>query len=307
MAGEASHREFLDSAVLARLARLTLDARRPMLGSVTGIHRSATRGSSVEFAEYRKYAPGDDTRRLDWRVYARTDRFYMKEFEADTNLRCLLVLDSSHSMDFAGRHGRKFDYARKLAATLAYLLSHQGDAVGLTCFAERAVHDIPPRRSPAHLKHIFDTLASVKPAGKTALLETLHAIAEKVKRRALVIVISDFFTDVGPLLDCFQHMRFQKHDLAVFHLLDRQELDFEFDRPIRFVDLESPFQMITDPVVVAAGYRAEIARYLEDIQRGSREFGVDYQRVTTDQDYEKVLAAFLIARLRGAPGAGGAR
>ena len=287
MAGEASHREFLDSAVLARLARLTLDARRPMLGSVTGIHRSATRGSSVEFAEYRKYAPGDDTRRLDWRVYARTDRFYMKEFEADTNLRCLLVLDSSHSMDFAGRHGRKFDYARKLAATLAYLLSHQGDAVGLTCFAERAVHDIPPRRSPAHLKHIFDTLASVKPAGKTALLETLHAIAEKVKRRALVIVISDFFTDVGPL--------------------DRQELDFEFDRPIRFVDLESPFQMITDPVVVAAGYRAEIARYLEDIQRGSREFGVDYQRVTTDQDYEKVLAAFLIARLRGAPGAGGAR
>lgn len=305
MAGEA-HREFLDSAVLARLSRLAVEARAPMLGSVTGIHRSATRGSSVEFAEYRKYVPGDDIRHVDWRVYARTDRFYMKEFEADTNLRCHLVLDSSGSMAFESRHGRKFDYARRLAATLAYLLVHQGDAVGLTCFDGRGATEIPPRRSPAHLKNVFDTLAGVRPGGASAIVETLHTLAEKARRRALVVVFSDFFTEVGPLLDAFQHMRFQKHDLAVFHLLDRQELDFAFDRPIRFVDLESPFQMISDPAMVAAGYRRELDAYLETLQRGSREFGVDYQRVVTDANYEAVIASFLLERLRAQPGAGGA-
>ena len=308
MSTESIHREFLDSAVLARLSALTVNARTPMLGSVTGIHRSATRGSSVEFAEYRKYVPGDDIKHLDWRVYARTDRFYMKEFEADTNLRCVLVVDTSHSMAFAGKTGvSKLDYAKRLAATLAYLLVHQGDAVGLTCFADKAVTEIPPRRSPSHLRHIFDTIATVQAHGPSAIVEMLHEIAEKVRRRALVVVVSDFFTEVDPLLNAFQHMRFQKHDLAVFHLLDRQEIDFNFDRPIRFVDLESRFQMLTDPALIAGGYRAEVDAYLAAMGRGSREFGVDYHRVMLDDDYEKVLAAFLLGRLRKAPGAGGAR
>ncbi len=307
MSTESPHREFLDSAVLARLSALTVNARAPMLGSVTGIHRSATRGSSVEFAEYRKYVPGDDIKNLDWRVYARTDRFYMKEFEADTNLRCVLVMDTSKSMAFAGKDGvSKLAYAKKLAATLAYLLVHQGDAVGLTCFADKAVTEIPPRRSPSHLRHIFDTIATVEAHGPSEIVEMLHQIAEKVRRRALVVVMSDFFTEVEPLLNAFQHMRFQKHDLAVFHLLDKQEINFDFDRPIRFVDLESHFQMLTDPALIAPGYREEVDRYLEAIQRGSREFGVDYNRVMLDDDYEKVLAAFLLQRLKKAPGAGGA-
>lgn len=305
MAGEA-HREFLDSAVLARLSRLALNAREAMLGSVTGIHRSATRGSSVEFAEYRKYVPGDDIRHVDWRVYARTDRFFMKEFEADTNLRCLLLLDASASMGFAAKHGTKFDYARRLAATLAYLLVHQGDAVGLVLFNERGTVEIPPRRSPAHLKAVFDALAAAEPQGRTTLLETVHAYAEKARRRALVVLLSDCFTEPAPLLDGFQHMRFQKHDLAVFHLLDRLEIDFSFGRPMRFADLEGPFQMITDPAVVAQGYREALDAYLESVARGSREFGVDYQRVVTDAGYEQVLAAFLLQRLRAGAGGGAA-
>jgi uncharacterized protein (DUF58 family) len=303
VAGEA-HREFLDSAVLARLSRLSLNAREAMLGSVTGIHRSATRGSSVEFAEYRKYVPGDDIRHIDWRVYARTDRFYMKEFEADTNLRCLLLLDTSASMGFAAKHGTKFEYARRLAATLAYLLVHQGDAVGLVLYNDRGVVEIPPRRSPAQLKAVFDALAGAAPQGGTSLVETLHATAEKARRRALVVVISDCFTDVAPLLDGFQHMRFQKHDLAVFHLLDRLEIDFSFGRPMRFADLEGPFQMVTDPAVSAGGYRRALDAYLESISRGSREFGVDYRRVTTDTGYEQVLAAFMLQRLRAGAGGG---
>jgi len=302
-----NNRSFLDPAVLARLSRLTTSARYPMLGSITGLHKSATRGSSVEFAEYRKYVPGDDIKHVDWSVYARTDRFYMKEFEADTNLRCYLVLDVSGSMGYGDRRGSKFEYAKRLAATLGYLLSEQGDAVGLFCFSDRIVHDIPPRRSPAHLRNIFNTLADLKPAGKTQIVEKMHLLAEKIRPRALVVMLSDFFADVPDLLSGFQHLRFHKHDVVAFHMLDRTEIDFEFDRPIRFADLESSFSMVTDPAVIRSGYRAELDRYLESIQRGCREFDIDYQRVVTDVDYEKVLASFMLQRMGGLAGKGARR
>ncbi|MFT5125439.1 MAG: hypothetical protein ACI9TH_003282 [Kiritimatiellia bacterium] len=292
-----TQRDFLDSGVLSRLSRIVLNARQPMLGTVTGIHKSAARGSSVEFAEYRKYVPGDDIKHIDWQVYARSDRFYIKEFEADTNLRCYIVLDCSASMQFEGEHGSKFDYARKLAATLAYMLVHQGDGVGLTAFNDKVCEDIPPRRSPTHLKSIFDIMGKMTPTGKSAIVDTIHKLAEKISRRAFVIVFSDLFTDIDPLLDAFQHMRFRKHDLSVFHLLDQQEVDFEFDRPIRFVDMESSFDLITDPSMIKGGYRKALDQYLEAMQKGCREFGVDYQRVITSADYEKVLSSFLLERV----------
>ncbi|MFC1461422.1 DUF58 domain-containing protein [Verrucomicrobiota bacterium] len=299
----AHNREFLEPEVLSRLSRLSVSSRLPMIGSVTGMHKSATRGSSVEFAEYRKYVQGDDVRHVDWRVFARSDRFYMKEFEADTNLRCYIVLDTSGSMGFTQRHGSKFDYARRAAATLAYLLVQQGDAVGLLCFTDKTVHDISPRRTPSHLKNIFDTLAQINPDGRTEIVQTIHDLAEKIRNRALVIVFSDFFTQAEPLLDCFQHMRFRKHDLAVFHLLDRLELDFVFDRPIRFVDMESTYSTISDPSVIRAGYRRELDRHMTAIKRGCEEFNVDYHRVITDTDYETILASFLLQRMRKKPGA----
>lgn len=289
--------DLLDSAVLARLSRLTVPARIPMQGNITGIHRSATRGSSVEFAEYRKYVPGDDIKHVDWRVFARSDRFYMKEFEADTNLRCCIVLDTSASMGFVGDFGSKLDYARRLAATLAYLLSHQGDAVGLISFAEKLIQNIPARHSPAHLRHVFDTLKTLEPQGGSAIVQTLHEAAERIPQRALVIVMSDLFTDVDELFNGFQHMRFRKHDLAVFHLLDKREIDFQFDRPIRFVDMESNYTMITDPSMIETEYRHAVQEYLNAVTRGCREFGVDYQRVMTDSNYEKVLASFLLQRM----------
>jgi len=280
---------FLDPKALARLAQLELVARGPMEGSVSGRHQSPHRGASVEFAEYRKYVTGDDPRHLDWRVVARSDRYYLKEFEADTNLRCYLVLDCSGSMAF----GDKFTYARRLAATLGYLAVHQGDAVGLTCGPQ----EIPPRRNPAHLQHINIALAAASPSGPTNLVETLHTLAEKIRRRALVIVFSDCFADPTALLNCFQHLRFRKHDLAVFHLLDRSEIDFHFDRPIRFVDMESTASVVAEPGLIFTRYRAALDNYLATMRDGCREFKVDYRRITTDEDYEKVLAAFLLARL----------
>lgn len=300
MSVEASHK-FLDSAVIARLSRLQVLARKPMIGSVTGIHRSAHRGSSVEFAEYRKYVPGDETRHLDWRVYARTDRFFMKEFEADTNLRCYLVLDASGSMNFSSKHGSKFDYAVRLAGTLAYLLAQQGDAVGLACFTGETVKEIPARHTPSHLKHIFDTLTKIQPNGKTQIIQLIHDLAEKIKRRAMVMIFSDLFTDAQQLLDCFQHMRFRKHDLAVFHIIDRQELEFDFERPIRFVDLESPASLLTDPAVIHGTYQSLMNKFLNEMKRGCQEFNVDYQFVVTDSDYEAVLASFLLQRMRNRP------
>ena len=305
---ESADSRFLDPQVLARLMRQFLHARLPMVGNVSGHHKSPHRGSSVEFAEYRKYVPGDDIRRLDWRVYGRTDRFYMREFEADTNLRCYLVVDCSASMGFAGAHGSKLDYARRLAATLAYLIVQQGDAVGLQCFGERAVFDVPPRRNPAHLRHIFETLAKVEPKGETALIPTLHEFAEKIKQRALVMIFSDFFCNVEDLLSCFQHLRFQKHDLAVFHLLDRHEIEFDFDRPVRFVDLESPGSLLAEPAVIRSHYLDRLHEYLERLRQACHQFNADYRQVVTDQDYEKVLAAFLVERTRhkGAAAAGNA-
>jgi uncharacterized protein (DUF58 family) len=283
---------WLDSQVLNRLMHLVLMSRSPMEGSVSGLHKSPHRGSSVEFAEYRNYVPGDDIRRLDWRVFARTDRFFLKEYEAETNLRCYFVLDASGSMKF----GAKIVYAKRLIATLAYITAHQGDAAGLVCAQAKSTLEIPPRRNPAHLKVLFETLDDVEARGETGLISALHDLAEKVRRRALVIVVSDFFCDLEPLLNCFQHLRFQKHDLAIFHLLDRAELDFQFDRPVRFVDLESSMSLVTEPSTIRDEYLRQFHLFLDQLRGGCNEFGVDYRQVITDQDYERVLADFLIER-----------
>lgn len=292
--------QFLDQQVLARLMAQPLMARLPMEGTVSGHHKSPHRGSSVEFAEYRNYVPGDDIRRLDWRVLGRTDRYYMKEFEAETNLRCYMVLDCSASMRFAGKHGSKMDFAKRLIATLAYLIVHQGDAAGLICVDEKNVFEVPPRRNPAHLKLILETLEKSKPRGETGLTRSLHQLAESVRRRALVIVFSDLFSDPDSLLSCFQHLRFQKHDLAVFHLLDRMELEFQFDRPIRFVDLENSFSLVTEPAAIRQEYLNQLHLFLERMRLGCHEFNSDYRQVVTDQDYGTVLSDFLGERARRA-------
>jgi uncharacterized protein (DUF58 family) len=289
-------RAFLDPAVLARLMRQQLVTRFPMEGSVSGHHKSPHRGSSVEFAEYRNYVPGDDLRRLDWRVFGRTDRFYMKEFEADTNLRCYLVLDTSASMSFTGKHGSRLDYARKIAASLAYLTIQQGDAAGLVCVGEKKTIEIPAKRNPAHLQLIFDTLEQVEAKGTTNIVQALHDLAEKARRRALIIVLTDGFEDADALLNCFQHLRFQKHDLVMFQLLDRMEMDFQFDRPVRFNDLESSYNLVTEPNTIRDEYLAQLHRHLKRLKEGCNQFNADYRQVILDQDYEKLLADFLSER-----------
>jgi uncharacterized protein (DUF58 family) len=292
-------RSFIDARVLSRLAGVPFLSRRAMLGNVSGRHPSPHRGSSVEFAEYRKYVAGDDLRRLDWRVYGRSDRFYVKEFEADTNLRCCFILDTSGSMGFGSAGTPKIEYARKLAGSLAYLGVQQGDAVGVSCVAKGVVRNLPPTRNPAHLQVIFDILEEAKPQGETRLEAVLHELAETIRQRALIVILSDLFIEPDLLRGCFQHLHFRKHDVAVFHLLDPQELSFNFRRPMRFLDMEGGPAIFAEPNDIADRYHKALQMYLTELRQVVLESSVDFHQVSIDEDYEQVLARFLVGRARG--------
>jgi uncharacterized protein (DUF58 family) len=299
MSAEQPRRSFLDAQILARLAAAPFFARRPMLGTVSGRHPSPHRGSSVEFAEYRKYVPGDDLRRLDWRAYGRSDRYYIKEFEADTNLRCCLVVDTSGSMGFGSAETTKIDLARRIAGSLGYLASQQGDAVGLACVAGGIVRNVPPRRNAAHLRLVLDQLEQIKPQGETQLVPVLHELAETIRQRALILIVSDLFVEPKLLASCFQHLRFRRHDVAVFHLLDPLELSFTFRRPMRFLDMEGGPAIFAEPNDISARYHRALQEYQQALKQAVLESAIDYHRVLLDESYEQALMRFLIGRSQG--------
>ncbi len=303
MAVDRTDRTFVDPKILGRLAAIPLSARRPMQGSVSGRHASPHRGASVEFAEYRKYVPGDDLRRLDWRAHGRTDRYYVKEFEADTNLRCCLIVDTSGSMGFGSTGLSKFEVAQRIAASIAYLAVQQGDAVGLSCVADGVVKSLPMKRNPAHLRLVFDLLEQAQSAGPTKLVSTLHELAETIRQRALVVIISDFFVDPSELRECFEHFRFRKHDLAAFHLLDPQEIGFSFQRPMRFIDMEGGTSIFAEPNDIAERYRKALETYLTSLKQVAVETGLDYHRMLIDEPFDASLMRFLTGRTK----AGGVR
>ena len=288
---------FIDNVLLSRLGSLPIESHAPMLGNVAGKHRSPHRGSSVEFAEYRKYVAGDDTRRLDWKAFARSDRFYIKEFEADTNLRAYFVVDASGSMNFTGAGESKIQVARRIAASLAYLLVNQGDAAGLSICTDKLHLEVPPSRRAAHLERFFSTLGKVQPSGETGLIQALHSITEKIGQRAFVVILSDLFTDTAALGDALQHLRYRKHDISVFHLMDPLELGFEFDRPHRFVDLEDGTSIVAEPNLIADEYKSALRDFLAAVRTKCHDASADYQLVTTDTPLEPLLRDFLTARL----------
>ena len=291
-----SQHSFIDPKVLARLSGLGLHTRIPMLGSVSGRHRSPVRGSSLEFAEYRKYVPGDDIRRMDWRAWGRSDRFYIKEFEADTNLRLCLIVDTSGSLNFTVDGISKINYIKSLAGTLAHLASRQGDAVGLYCAGKNFHTEIKPKRNATHLRIVLDKLAEIKAEGGTGLAESLHEAAEGIDQRALVVVISDLYIEPDILNSCFQHLRFRKHDVVTFHLLDQSEVDFDFDRPTRFVDMEGGVPIMADPSLVSKQYQQAITGYLADLETVMLDAAIDYHRVNLRDPVDEILARFLVGR-----------
>lgn len=288
---------FIDHEVIARLGAIPIEARQPMLGNASGRHRSPLRGSSVEFAEYRKYVQGDDTRRLDWKAYARSDRYYIKEFEADTNLRAYMFIDTSGSMDFSFENETKIEYARKLAGAISYLSIDQGDSAGLSLCNESTHLEIPPRRKASHLQNIFKNLAEIEPKGQTGLTQGLHDIAEKITSRAMIVVVSDFFCDLEELKSSLQHLLHKKHDVTLFHLMDPQEIDFDFERPHRFVDMEDNTSIVAEPNMIKEEYREAVKEFLVEIEATAHDANAAYRLIRTSENYEDVLSEFLLDRV----------
>jgi len=291
-------RQFLDPAVVAKLGTLELKARTIVEGVLSGLHRSPFKGFSVEFAEYRQYIPGDDLSTIDWRVYARSDRYYVKKFEEETNLDCHLLLDVSGSMAY-GSHGiTKFEYGACLAASLAYLLQRQRDAVGFMAFDERIVSMLPASARPGHLRALLVTLARLRPGNETNVSKPLHHLAESLVKRGMVVLISDLLDDPEAVVRGLKHFQYRGTDVVVFHVLDADELEFPFEHATRFEDLETREEVTAVPGAVRDHYLRQIGSLVERYRRELGAVGIDYQLLNTRQPLEMALLSYLSTRAR---------
>ena len=290
---------FLDPAVIARLGTMELKARTVVEGFLSGLHRSPYKGFSVEFAEYRQYLPGDDLSTLDWKVYARSDRHYVKKFEEETNLECHLLLDVSGSMAYRGAAPMsKIEYGSVLAAALAFLMNRQRDATGLIAFDERIVFRLPAGARPGHLHSLLLALERMEVGKKSDVGRPLHQLAEALMKRSLVVVISDLLDDPEPIVRGLRHLKFRGTDVIVFQVLDPNELTFPFKGSSRFRDLESSEEIITEPTKVRTGYLRELAGLTLRYDRALRGAGIDYVQLDTSQPLDFALLAYLDARSR---------
>ncbi len=287
-----------DPKTLAKFANLELIARQVVEGFISGRHKSPFKGFSVEFAEHRQYTPGDEIRYIDWRTYAKSDRYYIKEFEEETNLRSYVLLDASGSMRYAGRDQvSKFRYGSFLAAALAYMMLHQQDAVGLVTYDTDIRRYIPPRARPNHLRVIMEELERTEPGGETELADVYHGLAERVKRRGLVVIISDFFADTAPLLGALQHFRHRKHELVLFHVMAPDELSFPFQGWVEFRNLElAEDKLRIDPTRLRAEYLERVKAFIAELKRGCGNIRADYVQLSTATPFDYALARYLSAR-----------
>ncbi|MDT7896391.1 MAG: DUF58 domain-containing protein [Armatimonadota bacterium] len=283
---------------LPKLGRVEVTARRAVEGTLTGRHKSPFRGFSVEFAEHRPYFPGDDPRYLDWKALAKLDRLFVRQFEQETNLRCYLLLDASGSMAYAGNGISKLDYAVRLAALLAYLVLRQGDAIGLAIFADGLRAFVPARRATHHLSVILEALGRAESKGQTHLRRVTEELAARLKRRSLLVFLSDLLDEDGALARALHYLQRKGHDVLVFHLLDPDELQFPFRLPTTFADMEEPHQLPVDPEAVRRAYQNRLTVFLRDCQGACGQAGAHYLRLTTDTDIPTALGLYLVWRMR---------
>jgi uncharacterized protein (DUF58 family) len=288
----------LHPEVIKRIGRLEIRARHIVEGLLSGMHRSPYFGQSVEFLQHRQYAPGDDLRRVDWKVWAKQDRLYLKQYEEDTNLRCCLLVDVSESMAYGSGPLSKCDYAITAAAALAYLLLRQQDAVGCAVFDERIRHTIPLRTSTSHLTTIVRALEPKQPQAKTRLYDVLARVAETYPRRGMMILISDLLVDAEDVRRGLRLLRQLGHDVLVLHVLDDDELDFPFARPARFEGLETAEHLTCNPRALREGYLNALEQFLAAVRHGCARDNVDYALIRTSMPLDAALTAFLKHRQR---------
>ena len=293
------YRKYLDPRVISRLGTLELKARMVVEGFIAGLHKSPYHGFSVEFSEHRQYMAGDDFKYIDWKVYGKTDRFYVKQFEEETNLKAYLLLDCSASMAYQSGEVSKFQYATLLAASLAYLLMRQRDAVGLVTFDETIRRLLPARSVKTYLPLLLAELDRTRPANSTAIVPTLHEMAERIKRRSLIMLCSDLYEDnVEGIIQGLKHFRHRKHEVIVFHILDPREIDFNFKEDAIFQDLESGEKLSTQPIHIRKEYHRLMQEYMSRLKKACRENQVDYVLLTTDVPFDLALTQYLQKRTR---------
>ena len=288
---------------IKRVARLQVLARRVVEGFCSGLHRSPHKGFSVEFKEHRAYVRGDEIRNVDWKLYGKTDRLYIREYEEETSLRCTLLVDCSGSMAYSGARSdgmTKHAYAIRLAACLAYLLLQQQDSVGLVTFDTQMRQYVPPRSRPKHLQAIVHELEASRPANETELGGVFHQLVSKLHRRGLVVIISDLFGEVDQLLKALAHFRHAKHEILIFQIWDPDELDFPFRQWTRFASLESPsHRNLVDPAQIRRTYLEKLNRFREQLTSGCHRHRINLVPMQTDEPYADALATYLALRRRG--------
>ncbi|HWP41921.1 MAG TPA: DUF58 domain-containing protein [Blastocatellia bacterium] len=287
---------FLAPEVLARIDSLELIARTVVEGFISGLHRSPHLGFSTDFAEHRQYMPGDDLRHLDWKLLARTDRLYIKKYEGDTNTQVHLLIDSSASMGYASGEVTKLQYAQYLASSLAYMAIRQHDPVGLVAFDEQVIEHVTARSVSGHLRTVLGVIDRLEPGRGTALADQLHRTAELLNRRGIIVLISDLYDEPERLIRGLEHLRFQGNDVIVFHLMDRQELDFEFNQPVVFEDSETEEQMHVFPDVVREEYLRAVRSHIEALREGAAKNRIDYELLNTSEPLDSALFSYLARR-----------
>jgi uncharacterized protein (DUF58 family) len=287
--------------VIGRIARIGFRAGQPVEGSITGQHRSPLHGLSSEFADYRTYTPGDDLKHLDWRAYARSDRYYIKRFEEESNLRCWFIVDDSASMNYGPEGKRKFDVAATAAVSLAAVLLKQRDAVGITTAGSKIRQELRPSGAQSQLNKIDDTLSQVKPEGDTDLGAVVSEIADKVPRRGLICIASDLFTDLDKLYESLGRLQYGGHVIILLHILHRDEVELPFNDSVIFKDIEGNEELFAEPWSFKSAYQKAIETFCEEVRERCQYCGIDYLRVLTDEDLGTVLAAYLADRQHRGP------
>ncbi len=291
--------EILQPEELQSIVNLQLMAKQTVEGAITGQHRSPHKGFSVEFAQHREYVQGDEIRRVDWKVFAKTDRYYVREYEEETNLRATLLVDASGSMGYAGEGAAytKCQYALRLAACIAHIILQQRDSVGLITFDTEVRGFIPPRSSTRHLRILYDRMTNTVPGGETDLSKVFHEIVPRIQKRGMVFILSDCYTDVRGLLSSLAHFRHASHEVVLFHIMDRDEAEFPFQQWTKFENLErlSEFRMV-DPASFRAAYLENLERFREELKRGCQRHRIDLVPIFTDEPLTGTLARFLKQR-----------
>jgi len=293
--------DFLTPADLQKIGNLQVLARLVVEGFCSGLHTSPHKGFSVEFREHRQYVQGDEIRRLDWKVFGKTDRLYIKEYEEETNLRATLLVDVSGSMAYDGSGVSKYQYAIRLAACLSYLMLRQADSVGLVTFDKKIRSHIPPRSRPSHLRALLDVLQETKTGGETELAKVFHQLVPKIHRRGLLIIFSDCFGNVSELMSALAHFRHAHHEIIIFQIWDPDELEFPFKQWTRFDSLEAEAdKRLIDPIQLRSVYMENLEKFRKDLKEGCRRHRVDLVPMTTDKPYAEALAYYLARRMKTA-------